>query len=116
MSHLAKYSGKTQHDVGKGELDLGELDTEEEKQAQEKVAEELKPLLERVKKVLEGDVDEVRITHRLTESPACVVVAEHEMGAQMRRILEQAGQALPDSKPSLERSEEHTSELQSRGH
>lgn len=107
MSHLAEYSGKTLQDVGKGELDLGDLDTEEEKQAQEKVAEELKPLLERVKKVLEDDVDEVRITHRLTESPACVVVAEHEMGAQMRRILEQAGQALPDSKPSLELNPEH---------
>src|SRR5690625_5330569 len=102
MSHLAEYSGKTLQDVGKGELDLGDLDTEEEKQAQEKVAEELKPLLERVKKVLEGDVDEVRINHRLTESPACVVVAEHELGPQRRRILEQAGQALPDSKPSLE--------------
>ena len=107
MSHLAEYAGKTLQDVGKGELDLGELDSEEEKQAQEKVAEELKPLLERVKKALEDDVDEVRITHRLTESPACVVVAEHEMGAQMRRILEQAGQALPDSKPSFELNPEH---------
>lgn len=107
MSHLAEYAGKTLQDVGKGELDLGKLDSEEEKQAQEKVAEELKPLLERVKKALEDDVDEVRITHRLTESPACVVVAEHEMGAQMRRILEQAGQALPDSKPSFELNPEH---------
>src|SRR5690554_5025487 len=107
MSHLAEYDGKSLQDVGKGELDLGKLDTEEEKQAQEKVAEDLKPLLERVKKALASDVDEVRITHRLTESPACVVVAEHEMGAQMRRILEQAGQALPDSKPSLELNPEH---------
>src|SRR5690554_1500319 len=107
MSHLAEYDGKSLQDVGKGELDLGKLDTEEEKQAQEKVAEDLKPLLERVKKALASDVDEVRITHRLTESPACVVVAEHEMGAQMRRILEQAGQALPDSKPIFELNPEH---------
>ncbi|MDQ2075489.1 molecular chaperone HtpG [Marinimicrobium sp. ABcell2] len=107
MSHLAEYDGKSLQDVGKGELDLGKLDSEEEKQAQEKVAEDLKPLLERVKKALENDVDEVRITHRLTESPACVVVAEHEMGAQMRRILEQAGQALPDSKPSFELNPDH---------
>ncbi len=107
MSHLAEYDGKSLQDVGKGELDLGELDSEEEKQAQEKVTEELKPLLERVKKALEGEVEEVRITHRLTESPACVVVAEHEMGAQMRRILEQAGQPLPESKPSFELNPEH---------
>jgi molecular chaperone HtpG len=107
MSHLAEYDGKSLQDVGKGELDLGKLDTEEEKQAQEKVAEDLKPLLERVKKALADEVEEVRITHRLTESPACVVVAEHDMGAQMRRILEQAGQALPDTKPTFELNPDH---------
>ena len=83
------------------------FDTEEEKQAKEKVAEQLKPLLERVKASLTEQVAEVRITDRLTDSPACVVVAEHDMGAQMRRILEQAGQKLPDSKPILELNPEH---------
>ncbi|MES2823692.1 MAG: molecular chaperone HtpG [Pseudomonadota bacterium] len=107
MSHLAEFDGKSFQDVGKGELDLGKLDSEEEKQAQEKVAEELKPLLERVKNALTEQVADVRITHRLTDSPACVVVAEHDMGAQMRRILESAGQKVPDSKPIFELNPEH---------
>lgn len=107
MSHLSEFDGKSLQDVGKGELDLGKLDTEEEKQAKEKVAEQLKPLLERVKTALTEQVAEVRITDRLTDSPACVVVAEHDMGAQMRRILEQAGQKLPDSKPIFELNPEH---------
>jgi molecular chaperone HtpG len=107
MSHLAEFDGKSFQDVGKGELDLGKLDSEEEKQAQEKVAEELKPLLERVKTALAEQVADVRITHRLTDSPACVVVAEHDMGAQMRRILESAGQKVPDSKPIFELNPEH---------
>ncbi|MGD8177304.1 molecular chaperone HtpG [Marinimicrobium sp. ARAG 43.8] len=107
MSHLHEYDGKSLQDAGKGELDLGELDSEDEKKAQEEQAEALKPLIERVKKALGEEVAEVRITHRLTESPACVVVAEHEMGAQMRRILEQAGQALPETKPSFEINPDH---------
>jgi molecular chaperone HtpG len=107
MSHLAEFEGKSLQDVGKGELDLGKLDTEEEKQAKEKVAEQIKPLLERVKTVLVDQVAEVRSTDRLTDSPACVVVAEHDIGAQMRRILEQAGQKLPESKPILELNPDH---------
>ncbi len=107
MSHLAEFDGKSFQDVGKGELDLGKLDSEEEKEAQEKVAEEFKPLLERVKTALAEQVADVRITHRLTDSPACVVVAEHDMGAQMRRILESAGQKVPDSKPIFELNPEH---------
>jgi molecular chaperone HtpG len=107
MSHLHEFDAKQFQDVGKGELDLGKLDTEEEKQAQEKVAEELKPLLERVQTALGDEVSEVRITHRLTDSPACVVVGEHDMGAQMRRILEAAGQKVPDSKPIFELNPEH---------
>lgn len=107
MSHLSEFDGKSFQDVGKGELDLGKLDTEEEKQAQEKVAEQLKPLLERVKTALDDQVAEVRITHRLTDSPACVVVAEHDMGAQMRRILEAAGQKVPETKPIFELNPEH---------
>jgi molecular chaperone HtpG len=107
MSHMHEFEGKSFQDVGKGELDLGKLDTEEEKQAQEKVAEQFKPLLERVKTALTEKVSEVRITHRLTDSPACVVVGEHDMGAQMRRILESAGQKVPDSKPIFELNPEH---------
>lgn len=107
MSHLFEYEGKQFQDVGKGQLDLGKLDSEEEKKEQEKVAEAKKPLLERVKQALDAQVSEVRITHRLTDSPACVVVGEHDMGAQMRRILEAAGQKLPDSKPVFELNPEH---------
>lgn len=107
MSHLAEFDGKSLQDVGKGELDLGKLDTEEEKQAQEKIAEALKPLLERVQTALNEQVQEVRITHRLTESPACVVVGAHDLGAQMRRIMEAAGQKLPESKPILELNPDH---------
>ncbi len=107
MSHLQEFEGKSFQDVGKGELDLGKLDTEEEKQAQEKVAEQLKPLLERVKTALGEEVSEVRITHRLTDSPACVVVGQFDMGAQMRRILESAGQKVPDAKPIFELNPDH---------
>lgn len=107
MSHLQEFEGKSFQDVGKGELDLGKLDTEEEKQAQEKVAEQLKPLLERVKTALGDEVSDVRITHRLTDSPACVVVGQFDMGAQMRRILESAGQKVPDAKPIFELNPEH---------
>ena len=107
MSHLAEFDGKSLQDVGKGELDLGKLDSEEDKQAQEKVAEALKPLLERAKTALADQVSEVRITHRLTDSPACVVVGDHDMGAQMRRILEAAGQKVPESKPIFELNPEH---------
>lgn len=107
MSHLQDFEGKQFQDVGKGELDLGKLDSEEEKQAQEKVAEQLKPLLERVQAALDAQVSEVRITHRLTDSPACVVVGQFDMGAQMRRLLESAGQKVPDAKPIFELNPEH---------
>lgn len=107
MSHLQEFEGKQFQDVGRGELDLGKLDSEEEKQAQEKVAEQLKPLLERVKTALDAQVSEVRITHRLTDSPACVVVGQFDMGAQMRRLLESAGQKVPESKPIFELNPEH---------
>ncbi|MDO6745908.1 molecular chaperone HtpG [Gilvimarinus sp. 1_MG-2023] len=107
MSHLMEFDGKSLADVGKGELDLGGMDSEEEKKTQEEVAENMKPLIERVQKALGEKVAEVRITHRLTDSPACVVVPEDEMGAQMRRLLEQAGQKVPDSKPIFELNPEH---------
>jgi molecular chaperone HtpG len=107
MSHLREYDGKTVQDVGRGALDLGELDTEEEKKEQEKINEELKTLIERSQKALADKVESVRLTNRLTGSPACVVVGEADMGAQMRRMLEQAGQDVPDSKPIFELNPEH---------
>jgi len=105
--HLAEFDGKQLQDVGKGQLDLGKLEGEDEKKAQEELAKTHESLLERAKKVLEGKVEEVRVTNRLTDSPACLVVGDFDMGAQMRRILEAAGQKVPDSKPTLELNPEH---------
>jgi len=107
MGHLNEFDSKPFQDVGKGALDLGELDSEEDKKAQEKIEEDFKDFLARVKTVVETDVEDVRVTHRLTDSPACLVVGEADMGAQMRRLLEQAGQKVPESKPTLEINPEH---------
>ena len=107
MGHLNEYDGKSFQDVGKGELDLGAVETEEDKKAQEEAEKQLEGLTERMSKVLVDDVTAVRITHRLTDSPACLVVANDEMGAQMRRLLESAGQAVPESKPTIELNPEH---------
>lgn len=107
IGHLNEYDGKQFQDVARGALDLGELDSEEEQQAQKKAEEENAPLVERTKTVLEHEVEDVRVTTRLTDSPACLVVGEQDMGAQMRRIMEAAGQALPESKPIFELNPEH---------
>lgn len=107
MSHMMEFDGKSFQDVGKGALDLGDLESEEDKKAQEESEKQFEPLIERAKEALKDRVDEVRITHRLTDSPACLVVNEQDMGAQMRRLLEQAGQAVPESKPNLELNPEH---------
>jgi len=107
MNHLMEYDGKQFQDITKGKLDLGELDSEEDKKQQEKADEEAKPLLERVTKALGEKVSEVRTTNRLTDSPACIAVGEFDMNLQMRKILEAAGQAVPDSKPIFELNLEH---------
>ncbi|MFC3282977.1 molecular chaperone HtpG [Litchfieldella rifensis] len=107
MSHLTEFDGKSFVDVAKGELDLGDIEGEEEKKAQEETAKAKEDLVKRVKDVLGADVQEVKITHRLTDSPACVVLPENEMGFQMRRIMEAAGQKLPEVKPILELNPEH---------
>ncbi len=107
MSHLNEFEGKAFVDVAKGELDLGEIEGEEEKKAQEETAKAKEDLVKRVKEALGDEVQEVKVTHRLTDSPACVVLPEHEMGFQMRRIMEAAGQALPEVKPILELNPEH---------
>ncbi len=107
MGHLTEFDGKQLQDVGKGALDLGDLDSEEEKKEQEKIEEQYKDFVARIKEVLKDQVDDVRVTHRLTDSPACLVVGEHDMGAQMRRLLEQAGQNVPNSKPTIEVNPQH---------
>ena len=101
MSHLMEFEGKALKDVARGDLDLS-ADSEEEKAELEAAKKSSEDLVERMQAVLTERVAAVRPTVRLTDSPACLVVGEHEMGAQMRRILESAGQALPESKPTLE--------------
>ena len=83
------------------EIDI-ESESDEEKAEREKLEKESEDLVARIKSVLEGRVQEVRATSRLTDSPACLVVGDYDMGAQMRRIMEAAGQAVPDTKPILE--------------
>jgi len=107
MSNFNEHEGKKFKDITKGDLDLGKVEDEEEKKQQQETAKEFSSLVERVKEVLKDQVNEVRITHRLVDSPACLVVAEHEMGAQMRKIMEAAGQKVPDSKPTLELNPRH---------
>jgi molecular chaperone HtpG len=102
MSHLFDFDGKSFQDVSKGELDLGEVENEEEKAAQEETAKELEGLVARLKTQLGDRVSDVRITHRLTDSPACVVLGSYDMGAQMRRNMEAAGQPVPEVKPVFE--------------
>lgn len=106
MNHLQEFDGKAFQDVARGTLDLAD-DSEEAKAEQEKIARESEALVERMSKVLEDKVTEVRATNRLTDSVACLVVGEFDMGAQMRRMLEAAGQEVPDSKPTLEINPTH---------
>lgn len=106
MSHLMEFDGKELKDVARGSLEF-DGDNEEEKAALESAGKTHEGLIERMKTALGDKVAEVRPTLRLTESPACLVVGEHEMGAQMRRIMEAAGQAVPDAPPTLELNTEH---------
>ncbi|GAB5415895.1 MAG: molecular chaperone HtpG [Congregibacter sp.] len=106
MNHMQEFDGKPLQDVARGRLDLDDTD-DAEKAAREAAEKESEGLVERIKQVLEHDVEEVRVTHRLTESPACLVVGEQEMGAQMRRIMEAAGQPVPESKPIFEINPTH---------
>ncbi len=106
MNHLQEFEGKQFQDVARGELDLGEL-SEEDKKKQEELEKASEALIERLKTSLAERVEQVRATSRLTDSPACLVVGEHDMGSQMRRIMEAAGQQVPDSRPILEINPAH---------
>ncbi|WP_191832715.1 molecular chaperone HtpG [Pseudomonas fluorescens] len=102
MSYLSEFDGKNFVDVARGDLDLGKLDSEEDKKAQEEVAKEKEGLVERLKAALGENVSEVRVSHRLTDSPAILAIGEQDLGLQMRQILEASGQKVPDSKPIFE--------------
>jgi molecular chaperone HtpG len=107
MDHLNEFDGKSFKNVTRGDLDLGAVQTEEEKKTQESLSQEHGEFVERLKKSLGDRVSDVRVTSRLTDSPACLVLGEHDMGAQMRRILEAAGQKVPTTKPILEVNPTH---------
>src|SRR5690606_1864086 len=107
LSYLREFEGKSLASVAKGGLDLDALADEEEKKQQAEVAETFKPLVERLKTALDGKVKAVRVTGRMVESPACVVVDEHELSPHLLRMLQAAGQSAPDLKPILEINPEH---------
>ena len=107
-SNLSEYDGKTLQSVTKGELNLGDMEDEESKKAQEKIADEHKDFIEKISKALEGKVKEVRVTNRLTSSPACLVTGDYDMSANLARIMQQAGQSAPASKPIMEINPDHT--------
>jgi molecular chaperone HtpG len=102
MGHLTEFDGKLLQDISRGELDLGKLEDSEDKKQQEESEKALEGLVERMKTVLEARVNEVRISHRLTDSAACLAIDEDAMGAQMRKIMEASGQPVPESKPNFE--------------
>jgi molecular chaperone HtpG len=107
VSHLTEFDGKALQSVARGRLELGSLEDEAEKKEQEKEAGELKDLVERTKKTLAERVKEVRVTLRLTESPACLVADEHDLSANLQRLLKAAGQKAPSAKPILELNPHH---------
>jgi len=102
MGHLREFEGKRFKDVARGDLELGGLEGEADKAAAEEALKENKKLLKRIKDALGERVSEVKVSSRLADTPACLVLAEGDMGAQMRRIMAAAGQAVPEAKPELE--------------
>lgn len=107
MSHLHEFEGKKFHDIARGELDLGKLEDAAEKEELEKTEIEFKELVSRIKSQLGDRVKEVRVSHRLTDSPACLAVDENDMGVQMRKIMAASGQAVPEAKPIFEINPSH---------
>ncbi|MHB0991767.1 MAG: molecular chaperone HtpG [Burkholderiales bacterium] len=107
LSHLTEFDGKKLQSVAKGDLDLGKLADEEEKKEQADEAEAFKDLTEKIKTALGDQVKDVRITHRLTSSPACLVADEHDISGNLERMLKAAGQKAPNSKPILEINPKH---------
>ncbi|OGB71076.1 MAG: molecular chaperone HtpG [Burkholderiales bacterium RIFOXYC12_FULL_65_23] len=107
LSFLNQFDGTPLQSVAKGGVDLGKLQDEEEKKAAEQAAETFKPMLEKLKQALKDKAQDVRVTTRLVDSPACLVAEDHGMSTQLARMLKQAGQPVPDMKPILEVNAEH---------
>ena len=106
-THLTEFDGKPLQSVSKGDLDLGEIEDKENKEKTREKDKEYDSLIKQIKEVLDERVQEVRITHRLTTSPACLVTGENDMGRYLEQILKASGQEIPGSKPILEVNPEH---------
>ena len=107
LAHLFEFDGKPLQSVAKGAVDLGKLQDEDEKKRSEEAAESFKPMLERLKEALKDRAKDVRVTTRLVDSPACLVVDEGDISGHLARMLKQAGQEAPKAKPILEVNAEH---------
>jgi molecular chaperone HtpG len=107
VTHVTEFDGKTLASVAKGDLDLGKLEDEGEKKENEQQAKDLEGLVKRIRASLGERVKDVRITHRLTDSPACLVADSHDISANLARLLKAAGQPGPGSKPILEVNPRH---------
>ncbi|MCC2605538.1 molecular chaperone HtpG [Planctobacterium marinum] len=107
MSHLTEFNEKSFQSIARGALDLGDLEDEETKKAQEEAEKEVAGLTDRIKEALGDKVKDVKFSHRLTDSPACVVADEFGMTTQMKKLMEAAGQAVPEMKYDLEVNPEH---------
>jgi len=107
LSHLYEFDGKPLQSVARGGVDLGKLQDEQEKKQAEAASEAFKPVLERLKEALKDRAKDVRVTTRLVDSPACLVVEEGDMSGHLTRLLKQAGQAAPATQPVLEVNPEH---------
>ena len=107
ISNLTEFKSKKFQSIAKGDLDLGKLENESEKGKNKKIEEKAKTLIEKIKISLGGKVKDVKVTHRLTDSPACLVVGEHDISGNLERILKAAGQNTPNNKPILEINPEH---------
>jgi molecular chaperone HtpG len=107
VGHLTEFDGKLFQDITKGELDLDDLADADEKEQQKNLSQTHQALVERVQTVLAGQVKTVRVTSRLTDSPACLVVGQYDMGGHMRRLLEAAGQVVPEPESTLEINPAH---------
>ena len=107
ISHLTEFDSKKLQSVAKGDLDMGNLTNEEEKQEQAQEADTFKEFADKIKATLGAQVKDVRITHRLTSSPACLVADEHDISGNLERMLKAAGQNAPNTKPILEINPKH---------
>ena len=107
-SHVNEFDGKSLVSIAKGELDLGELKDKDDEKAEKEAEGTHKELVERIQKSLGEDIKEVRVSHRLTDSPSCLVMENDEMPVHLQKMLQQAGHDVPDNKPILEINADHT--------